>query len=208
MNKLSELPLGEFCAAVYSEAPAPGGGSVSALVGALAAALAGMVANLSSGSDCSAEAQMQKICGEAAQLQKTLLGLVDEDAESFDRVMEAYKLPKGTEAEKAERKSAIQISLKGAAETPLKAAKTAAKIFPLVSPLLEKGNPNALTDAMIAAMSARNAVLGCLLNVRINLSSIRDADYVRDTLQEVERLELLARISEERLLATGYLKLN
>lgn len=207
INNLTDLTVTEFCEVTASEAPTPGGGSISALSGALAASLAEMVANLSLPKDGSPSPEFLAIKEKANSLQARLLTLVEKDAASFDSVMAAFKLPKATEEEKLRRKEKIQEALKLASKVPLEVALVSTEIFELIPTLLE-GNQNAITDAMIAAMNARNAVLGALLNARINLGSIKDDAYVKAALRNIEESEKMARESEETLLAIGYKKLS
>lgn len=207
INNLTDLTVTEFCEVTASEAPTPGGGSISALSGALAASLAEMVANLSLPKDGSPSPEFLAIKEKANSLQARLLTLVEKDAASFDSVVAAFKLPKATEEEKLRRKEKIQEALKLASKVPLEVALVSTEIFELIPTLLE-GNQNAITDAMIAAMNARNAVLGALLNARINLGSIKDDAYVKAALRNIEESEKMARESEEALLAIGYKKLS
>ena len=207
INNLTDLTVTEFCEVTASEAPTPGGGSISALSGALAASLAEMVANLSLPKDGSPSPEFLAIKEKANSLQARLLTLVEKDAASFDSVMAAFKLPKATEEEKLRRKEKIQEALKLASKVPLEVALVSTEIFELIPTLLE-GNQNAITDAMIAAMNAINAVLGALLNARINLGSIKDDAYVKAALRNIEESEKMARESEEALLAIGYKKLS
>lgn len=191
INNLTDLTVTKFCEVTASEAPTPGGGSISALSGALAASLAEMVANLSLPKDGSPSPEFSAIKEKASSLQTRLLTLVEKDAESFDCVMAAFKLPKATEEEKQQRKEKIQEALKLASKVPQEVALVSTEIFELIPTLLE-GNQNAITDAMIAAMNARNAVLGALLNARINLGSIKDDVYVKTTLRNIEKSEKMA----------------
>lgn len=207
INNLTDLTVTEFCKVTASEAPTPGGGSISALSGAMAASLAEMVANLSLPKDGPPSPEFLAIKEKANSLQSRLLILVEKDAASFDSVMAAFKLPKATEEEKLQRKKKIQEALKLASKVPLEVALVSTEIFELIPRLLE-GNQNAITDAMIAAMNARNAVLGALLNARINLGSIKDDAYVKAALRNIEESEKMARESEEALLAIGYKKLS
>ena len=161
------------------------------LAGALAASLAEMVAQLTIGKkgyeDVSEE--MTLLVPQAAALRAELLDEITRDSTSFNAYMDALGLPKETEEEKAVRRQAMQDALKEAAEVPLSVAKTAAKIMPIASVLVKKGNSNAVTDGLVAAMMTRTAVLGALLNVKINLGSIKDDTYVakmKETIREIE----------------------
>lgn len=205
---LTELSVKDFCETTASDAPTPGGGSISALLGALAAALAEMVANLTASSDEKETAEISEIALQAKDLRERLLALIAEDAKSFDGVMAAFKLPKTTDEEKSFRKAKIQEGLKHASEVPFQVAKTASEIFPLAAFLIEKGNQNALTDAVISAINARSAVLGAALNVRINLGSIKDKDFVNTFQKELSQLESFAKEQETILLTKGYQKLS
>ncbi|WP_101696591.1 cyclodeaminase/cyclohydrolase family protein [Clostridium minihomine] len=189
--EMKNMTLEVFCATTASNEPAPGGGSVSALAGALAASLAEMVAQLTIGKkgyeDVSEE--MTLLVPQAAALRAELLDEITRDSTSFNAYMDALGLPKETEEEKAVRRQAMQDALKEAAEVPLSVAKTAAKIMPIASVLVKKGNSNAVTDGLVAAMMTRTAVLGALLNVKINLGSIKDDTYVakmKETIREIE----------------------
>ncbi len=207
---LHQTPVNHFCAITASNAPAPGGGSVSALCGALAASLSSMVGNLTIGRKGHEEHEeaMQQAVAELGEIRERLLRAIDEDSESFNEFMEALKMPKGTDEEKALRKAAMQAGLKKASSVPLAVARESVKIFTYAQLMLEFGNPNALTDAMVSTLAARTATLGALLNVRINLGSIKDTEFVKTTLREIESLEAEANHAESKLLQKGYSILN
>lgn len=207
---LHQMPTDQFCELTASNAPAPGGGSVSALCGALAASLSAMVGNLTlgrKGHEAVEETMHQSIC-DLESIRVTLLKAIDEDSMSFNEFMAALKMPKTTDEEKAARKVAMQTALKIASLVPLKVARESAKIFDYATLMLESGNPNALTDAMVSTLAARTATLGALLNVRINLGSIKDETFVEATLKEVMSLEAQANHAEAKLLQKGYHLLN
>ena len=207
---LHQMPTDQFCELTASNAPAPGGGSVSALCGALAASLSAMVGNLTLGRkdhEAVEETMRQSIC-DLENIRLTLLKAIDEDSMSFNEFMAALKMPKTTDEEKAARKVAMQTGLKNASLVPLKVARESAKIFDYATLMLESGNPNALTDAMVSTLAARTATLGALLNVRINLGSIKDESFVEATLKEVISLEAQANHAEAKLLQKGYHLLN
>ena len=208
--ELSRLPVDEFCEVTASDTPAPGGGSVSALCGALAASLSTMVAKLTIGRKGyeTVEADMQAAIAELERIRQTLLKAIDEDATAFNDFMAAKKLPQVTEDEKAIRKEAMQVALKRATEVPLRVARESAMIFDYARLMLDSGNTHAVTDAMVSALTARTAVLGALLNVRINLGSINDADFLESTQQEMIALEEMANEAEDYFLKTGYLLLS
>src|SRR5436189_2533352 len=173
---LVKMNLREFCNETLSDSPAPGGGSVAALMGALGASLGGMVANLSAGkrgwddkleyfSDWAVKAQ---------QLKDELLSLVDEDTTAFNKVMEAFGLPKNSPEEKAARTAAIEEATKHAAEVPLKVMETAAKSYELLSEMADNGNPASISDVGVGALSTRACIEGAAMNVRINLGQLKD----------------------------------
>ncbi|MDP5171075.1 MAG: glutamate formimidoyltransferase [Bacteroidia bacterium] len=173
-KKLVQMNLREFANLTASDAPAPGGGSVSALVGAVGVALGTMVTNLSANKrgweDRLDEFNPWGKKGQA--LKDQLLLLVDEDTAAFDKVMESFRLPRKTEEEKAARKEAIQTATLYAAEVPLRIAKTAGEAYPLLQAMADIGNPNSITDAGVGALCVHAAIQGAILNVRINIESL------------------------------------
>jgi formiminotetrahydrofolate cyclodeaminase len=199
---LVDLTLKGFLDKTAGSDPVPGGGSISALNGAIAAALAEMVANLTIGKKKYEDKQalMEKIAAEAAGLQKSFIGDIDEDSEAYNKVFDAFKMPKETDAEKAVRSLRIQEATKIAAEIPLRVARRAYSMMDMLAQIATEGNQNAVTDACVAMMCARSAVLGAALNVRINLSSLKDAEYVARVAAEVEQLEKDAVAKEQALL--------
>ena len=207
MTDLKDLSVEQFVAVTASDAPAPGGGSVSALAAGLGAALAEMVANLTIGKEkyVDVDSQMRQAAQQATQLRTELTAAIQKDTESFTAYMTALKLPKDTEEQKAARRQAMQDGLKEAALVPLEVAKTAVKIFPVAKLVVEKGNPNAVTDGLVAAMMARSAVLGALLNVKINLGSIKDETFVADLAAQVKQLEETAVALEKQVLTCSEL---
>lgn len=194
---LTELTVKGLLAETAGDAPVPGGGSISALNGAIAAALAEMVANLTIGKKKYADVQdeMAEIAKSAAALQKELVLDVDRDSEAYDGVSQAFKLPKETEEEKAIRSAAIQENTKKAALVPMEVARRASALLPAIEAVVARGNQNAVTDGCVAMMCARVAVVGALFNVRINLTSIKDEEFVARLREEADRLEadILAR---------------
>lgn len=203
---LHQMPANEFCVLTASSAPAPGGGSVSALCGALAASLSAMVGNLTLRRKGHEDVQesMTKAIEELDVIRLNLLNAIDEDSTSFNEFMKAMKMPKDTEEEKVTRKAAIQVALKKASLVPLNVARESVKIFDYAQLMLDCGNPNALTDAMVSTLAARTATLGALLNVRINLGSVKDTEFVVTTMEEVRLLEARANHAECKLLQKGY----
>jgi formiminotetrahydrofolate cyclodeaminase len=202
MKKLIDLNVKEFLLVTAGDDPVPGGGSVSALCGALSAALGQMVAQLTVGKKKYAE--QEESMKETAAVFSTYLDEfakdIDTDSEAYDTVFAAFKLPKETDEEKAFRTQKIQEATKVAAEVPLQVAKKAFRVMDFIHIVAKTGNQNAVTDACVAMMCARTAVLGALLNVKINLSSIRDGEFVARMREEVDILEKGAKEKEEKLL--------
>ncbi len=190
-DRMISMDLSSFAEAVASQKPVPGGGSVSAYAGSLAAGLVGMVSRLTLDRPEYEKhwPQVKKTLNDAEPLQRRLLTLVDEDSQSFTRLMEAYRLPRGTEQEKQERSSQIQARLKSAADVPLTTAQTASKVLSLANVLSEYANENALSDLQTAVFVAHASVMGALANVTINLARIKDADYVKRMRLEIENLQ-------------------
>lgn len=188
---LTELTVKGLLAETAGDAPVPGGGSISALNGAIAAALTEMVANLTIGKKKYADVQdeMAEIAKSAAALQKELVLDVDRDSEAYDGVSQAFKLPKETDEEKAIRSAAIQENTKKAALVPMEVARRASTLLPSIEAVVARGNQNAVTDGCVAMMCARVAVVGALFNVRINLTSIKDEEFVARLREEADRLE-------------------
>lgn len=173
---LIDLTVKGFAEETSRESPAPGGGTISAYMGALGAALGTMVANLSShkaGWDARWE-EFSNWAEKGQAIQKELMVLVDEDTEAFNRIMEAFGLPKGTEEEKAARSKAIQDATLFATQVPLHTMQASAKVFELCKAMAEEGNPNSVSDAGVGVLAARAAVLGAGLNVKINASGLKD----------------------------------
>lgn len=199
---LTDLTVKDFLNKVAGSDPVPGGGSIAALNGALASALAAMVANLTIGKKKYAEVQedMQAITQEAERLMGDFTADIDRDSDAYDRVFACFKMPKETDEEKAARSAAIQEATKYAAQVPLEVARRACALMPLIAEVALKGNQNAVTDACVAMMSARNAVLAAVLNVRINLSSLKDAELVTRLQAEADGLEQQACQQEQALL--------
>ena len=175
-EKLIRMTCRDFAEETASESPAPGGGSVSAYMGALGAALGTMVANLSAhkpGWDDRWK-EFSDLAQQGQAVLKDLLALVDEDTAAFNGIMAAYGLPKGTPEEAEVRKAAIEKATRYAAEVPLMTMRTAVKAFPLLKYMALEGNPNSVSDAGVGALAARGAVLGAGLNVRINAAGLSD----------------------------------
>ena len=210
MSNLTDLKSTEFLTALASSAPAPGGGGGAAMAGALAAALASMVANLTIGKEKFAqqEPEVKALLEEAEEVRKRLLGLVEDDAAVFNSFMSCYKLPKETEEEKAARAAAIRSAAKQAAEVPLAIARASYKVLTLAERLVRIGNPGVITDGACSALLARAALRCAEYNVRINLGLTKDEAYnqsVREELNSLlktaEELELEALAVTDRVLA-------
>lgn len=175
---LMDMTVKEFLTELASNSPAPGGGSVSAMAGSLSAALVSMVANLTTDNNDSGQNQdVDAALKRAADLMAVLEEAVDADTEAFNKVMDAYRLPKQTEEEKKKRSQAIQQALQGAALHPMKVARQCLDVLRLCSWAAAEGNPNALSDAGVAALLAQSGIRGALYNVEINLSSIKDQQF-------------------------------
>src|SRR5881394_4410312 len=178
-KSLVKMNLREFCNETLSDSPAPGGGSVAALMGALGASLGGMVANLSAGKrgwDDKLE-YFSESAVKAQQLKDELLSLVDEDTAAFDKVMDAFALPKESAEEKATRATTIEEATKHAAEIPLKVMKTASRSYELLTEMAEKGNPASASDVGVGALATRACIEGAALNVKINLAQLKDEKF-------------------------------
>lgn len=187
---LLNMNLREFANETASESPAPGGGSISAYVGSLGISLAAMVANLSShkrGWDDRWE-EFSDWAEQAQSLKDQLLKLVDEDTNSFNAIMDAFRLPKGTTEEKATRAQAIQDSTRYAIEVPFKVMETSIQTYPIIKAMAEVGNPNSVTDAGVGALCVRAAVHGAFLNVKINTGGLKDKKFVADVLKKGKQM--------------------
>ncbi|GMQ60424.1 cyclodeaminase/cyclohydrolase family protein [Vallitalea sediminicola] len=200
---LIDKSVSQFLDATASNDPVPGGGSIAASSGATAAALVEMVANLTIGKKKyeNVNEEMKDIAKKANDLRQQLLRYIDIDSEAFNRVMNAYKLPKETEEQKVVRKMTIQNAMKYAASVPLEVAKKSYDVMELSMKVVENGNKNAITDGAVSAMMARTAILSAIYNVRINLLSIKDNIYVEKVDTEVNQLEMNATNKEKEILS-------
>jgi glutamate formiminotransferase/formiminotetrahydrofolate cyclodeaminase len=200
--KLIDMNLKAFMDETASESPAPGGGSISAYMGALGVSLGTMVANLSSHKRGWDEKwkEFSDWAERGKAIQNTLLLLVDEDTDAFNRILEAFSLPKKSEEEKILRDTAIQEATKNAILVPLKVMETAYSGFELINEMVEKGNPNSITDAGVGALAIRSCIRGAFLNVKINASGLHDKGFVNTILAKGEDLELKAVTIEEKIL--------
>ena len=201
-ERLVRMSCKGFAYETASESPAPGGGSVSAYMGALGAALGTMVANLSAHKpgwdDRWKEFSDYAVQGQAVL--KELLALVDEDTAAFNRIMTAFGMPKATDEEKLAREKAIEDATLYATDVPLKTMRTAVKAFPLLKAMAMNGNPNSVSDAGVGALAARSAVLGALLNVRINAAGLKDRAAAEVLLDEADALAAEAIQAERDIL--------
>src|SRR4051794_38284502 len=192
---LAKLNVRDFCNETLSDSPAPGGGSVAALMGALGASLGGMVANLSAGKRGWDE-KLEYFSGwavKAQQLKDELLSLVDEDTNAFNTVMDAFALAKSSPEEKAMRTAAIEEATKRAAEVPLRVMETAAKSYELLSEMAYNGNPASVSDVGVGALATRACIEGAAMNVRINLGQLKDEKF---KIQLLERVQKVSAVSE------------
>lgn len=202
-KKLVDMTCRDFADETASESPAPGGGSISAYMGALAAALGTMVANLSAhkaGWDDRWE-EFSDIAEKGRILQDTLIHLVDEDTEAFNRIMAVFAMPKKTEEEKAARKEALESATLYATEVPLRTMKTACETFDILEAMASKGNPASVSDAGVGALAARAAVQGAYLNVKINAAGLKDRGVADKLLNEAHDISLKADKRESEILA-------
>ena len=209
-ERLVRMSCKAFAEETSSESPAPGGGSISAYMGALGAALACMVANLSAGKRGweSRWKEFSDWAEEAQQLMKELLALVDEDTAAFNRLMGAMRMPKSSPEQIEERDAAMEAATLYAGEVPLRTMKTAVKAFPLLRRMAEEGNPNSVSDAGVGALAARGAVLGAQLNVKINASGLKNRDDASRLLAEAEAVAADAIKAEEDILNIVNGKIN
>jgi glutamate formiminotransferase / formiminotetrahydrofolate cyclodeaminase len=201
-KKLIGFDLKAFMNETASESPAPGGGSVSAYMGALGAALGTMVANLSShkrGWDDKWE-MFSTWAEKGKEIQNLLLNLVDEDTEAFNRILEAFGLPKKTDEEKKMRNQAIEAATKHATMIPFKVMETAFSGFELVRAMVETGNPNSVSDAGVGALALRSCVRGACLNVKINAGGLADKEFAREITSKANLIEKKAIIVEEEII--------
>ena len=205
--------VNDYVSEVLSGEPTPGGGSVAALAGSLGAALTSMVGNLTFGKkayeelDEEIKVEMDKNYKEIQNSIKRLKEIVDEDTKAFDGVMEAFKMPKGTEEEKKARTEAIQSGYKKALEVPLECAEECYKVLELQNVFAHYGNSNAITDIGVGALLAVTGLEGAILNVKINLKSIKDEEYRTNVEKKVNQLMEDGYKLKEELMKTVYDKL-
>ena len=202
-TRLTDMTLKAFADETASESPAPGGGSIAAYMGALAAALGTMVANLSAhkaGWDERWE-EFSNYADGGRILVDRLTALVDEDTEAFNRIMAVYAMPKSTDEEKAARAEALEKATLYATEVPLNTMKTAYDAFELLEAMAREGNPASVSDAGVGALAARAAVFGAQLNVRINASGLKDRTRAEALCDEADEIATLANMREQEILS-------
>lgn len=203
VKKLVDMTCAAFAEETASESPAPGGGSISAYMGALAAALGTMVANLSShkaGWDDRWD-YFSNWAENGMAVMNELLALVDEDTAAFNKIMDVFAMPKNTAEEKAERAKAMQVATLYATEVPLRTMKAAYRAFDVVRAMAEEGNPNSVSDAGVGALAARSAVMGACLNVKINAAGLKDREVADRLVGEANEIQALAQSAEKEILA-------
>jgi len=201
-NKLVSMNLSDFADETASESPAPGGGSIAAYVGALGISLGTMVANLSShkkGWDERWE-EFSNWAEKGQHYKSELVRLVDADTNAFNKIMEAFGLPKSTDEEKATRKKAIQEATKTAIHIPFAVMENAYSSMEMIKAMAEIGNPNSVSDAGVGALCARSAVMGAFMNVRINAAGYYDKDFVNDIIAKGKDIENKAIEKEMQIL--------
>ena len=202
-KRLVDMSVQAFVEETASESPAPGGGSIAATMGAMGAALATMVANLSShkrGWDERWE-EFSVWAEKGKSYHDQLLRLIDEDTEAFDALMACFGMPKGTEEEKAARSAAIQAATKHAIEIPLQVMQASLDSMEVIRAMADIGNPNSISDAAVGALAARSAVLGAHLNVKINCGSVKDTEFVEAVSKRAQEIADLAITREKEILA-------
>ena len=202
VNRLVDMTCKAFAEETASESPAPGGGSISAYMGALAAALGTMVANLSShkaGWDDRWEF-FSDWAEKGMSVMNELLALVDEDTAAFNKIMDVFGMPKNTAEEKAARAAAMETATLYATQVPLRTMKAAYKAFDVVRAMAEEGNPNSVSDAGVGALAARSAVMGACLNVKINAAGLKDRKAAEELVGEAESIQALAQQAEMEIL--------
>lgn len=182
--------VNEFIMLLASKEPAPGGGSASALLGAIGSALSSMVANLTIGKEKFKEQEpiLQEILKESENLQKEFLSLIEEDTNAFNKVSRAYKMPKDTEEQKNARREALERSLKDATMVPLSIMEKSLSALRLLEKSIGNTNPNVISDIGVSALCLKSALEGGWLNIIVNLKSIKDEDFIKDVKKKAEEI--------------------
>ena len=209
-ERLVRMTLKAFASETASESPAPGGGSISAYMGALGAALGTMVANLSAhkrGWDDRWK-EFSDWAEKGQAIMNELVSLVDEDTAAFDKIMAAFGLPKGTDEEKAAREKAIEDATLYASQVPLRTMKASFRVFEVARAMATEGNPNSVSDAGVGALAARSAVLGACLNVKINAVGLADKEKAAELISEAEEIAAKAVKEENEILEIVNSKIN
>lgn len=201
---LQDLSIKDFLAKTAGSDPVPGGGSIAALCGTLAAALAEMVTGLTIGRKkyADVQAEMEAIAPRMADARAKFLDYIDKDAQAYDAVFAAFKMPKDTDEQRETRADAIEATTLYAATVPLAVANLAVEIMPDIAEIAEKGNKNAITDACVAMMTARTAALGAILNVRINIAGLSNTTDANVLAEQCDVLQALAIERESALLSS------
>jgi formiminotetrahydrofolate cyclodeaminase len=204
---LADLKTTEFINQTAAGTPVPGGGSVSALSAALAAALTEMVANLTAGKKGyeAVEEKMRDLAATVKGLRQKLISDIDNDSNAYKGVLAAFQLAKTTEEEKERRRQAIEDAMKNAARVPLGVAFDALQVMDLAETVIQDGNQNAVTDGAVGVMLGRTAALGALYNVKINLASVKDETFVEEMMREVNKLQ--SRVQEREKEILSYVKI-
>lgn len=200
---LVNMSVEKFLEETASNSPVPGGGSIAALCAAFSAALTQMVANLTNGKKGYEEVQeeIELVSNKADKMKNIFMEYIDKDSQAFTEVMNAFKLSKDTNEKIQFRINTIQEATKNAALIPLSVARQTFEMMDIVKFVVQNGNKNAVTDAAVATMLARTAVLSALYNVKINLSSIKDQEFVENVTKEVSKLEKDVKSKEDEILS-------
>lgn len=207
---LIQMTLKDFADETASESPAPGGGTIAAYIGALGVSLGTMVANLSSHKKGWDERwkEFSDWAEKGQTIKKELLRLADEDTRAFNKIMDAFSMPKSSEEEKSMRLNAIEVATKYAIDVPFRVMKVSLESMEIIKAMAETGNPNSVSDAGVGALCARSSVIGAYLNVRINASGLKDKAYLEKILAEAEKIKLEAIKTEEIILSLVEQKLQ
>lgn len=200
--KLQDLTVKQFLEKTASDEPIPGGGSASALNAALASALTHMMAGLTVGRKkyAEVESRMKQVLLETDTLRNQFVDDIDSDADAYQRVMDAYRLPKDTDTQKESRAREIEEAMKKASLVPMAVAERSFGMMETIIDTVREGNRNAVTDGMVALMTCRTAIMGALLNVRINLGGINDAEFADMLRDKCDRIEKMALSRESEMI--------
>jgi formiminotetrahydrofolate cyclodeaminase len=198
-----DSPVERFLDELASAAPTPGGGSAAAVIGAMGAALLSMVCNVTLGKKGqeSVADEMRAVREETERLRLRLAGMLAQDVAAFDALMRAYRLPKGSEAEKAARQQAIQSTLRGATEAPLDCARACAELIGIARRAAEGGFSGVISDAGVGVLAAQTALRSAALNVQINVPNLEDQGYAAAAREEIERLVSFGALESEQVFA-------